>query len=245
MKIMSFNIQHGAIFEDPERKIDLRAFADYINAEKPDILGLNEVRGLGDGIPEPESINADRASQAKILASLTDMNYFFAPAIGDEKSLYGNALLTRFDIEKSEIFPIPSPDESLRLYHRNYENRCLLKSVLKVSGERMTVFVCHMGLNPDERLSAVQIICRELDRTEGKKILMGDFNMTPDNELLIPIYDRLSDTAVKIKGNMLTFPSDAPEIKIDYIFVSNDTDIRSAIIPEKYVSDHRVHIAEI
>ncbi len=244
MKIMTFNIQHGVVFDDPEKRIDLAAFADFINAEKPDIVGLNEVRCSSEGAPDPEDINEYNAPQAKILASLTDMNYRFAPAIESLNGLYGNALLTRFQIVESEIFPIPSPPENMRIFNR-YEDRCLLKSVIHTDEGDITVFVCHMGLNPQERLSAVETVCRELDRTEGKKILMGDFNMSPENELLTPIYDRLADTAVKIKGNFLTFPSDAPKVKIDYIFVSKDFEIISAAIPDKYVSDHRVHIAKI
>ena len=102
-----------------------------------------------------------------------------------------------------------------------------------------------MGLNVQERLRAVETVCRELERTVGKKILMGDFNMSPDNELLVPIFERLSDTAEKICGNGLTYPSDRPEVKIDYVFVSKDFNILSANIPERYISDHRVHTAQV
>jgi endonuclease/exonuclease/phosphatase family metal-dependent hydrolase len=245
MKIMTFNIQHCAMYDDPDRRIDIHAFAKYIKSENPDILSLNEVRG-----PKDESLwngNTDdyNAPQARILASLCEMNYYFAPAIEHtENGLYGNALLTKFRIGRSEIFPIPSPPKSERIFKR-YENRCLLKSEIFCGSGKITVFVCHMGLNVQERLRAVETVCRELDRTEGKKILMGDFNMSPDNELLVPIFERLSDTAEKICGNGLTYPSDRPEVKIDYVFVSKDFNILSANIPERYISDHRVHTAQV
>lgn len=244
MKIMTFNIQHGVVFDDPEKKIDLAAFADYINAVNPDILGINEIRGSKIDSEKIENINEYNAPQAKILASLTGMRYYFAPAIESKNGLYGNALLSRFDMGESTIIPIPSPPEDMRIFSR-YENRCLLKSRINTGSEEITVFVCHMGLNPQERLSAVEKICHELDSTEGKKILMGDFNMTPDNELLAPIYDRLVDTEIKMSGNILTFPSDSPERKIDYIFASRDLKIISAKVPDRYISDHRVIIAEI
>ncbi len=244
MKIMTFNIQHGVIFDDPEKRIDLAAFADYINEIKPDIVGLNEVRGIPENIPEPENINEINAPQAKTLASLTNMNYYFAPALYRDTWLYGNAILSRFDIVKSEVFPILSPKKDLRLYDR-YEDRCLLKATLSAGGEEINVFVCHMGLCPDECLGAVRIICRELDKTAGKKLLMGDFNATPTDRLLSPIFKRMNDAADKISGSSLTFPSNLPRIKIDYIFASKEFDIISAEIPESYVSDHRVHIAEI
>ncbi len=246
MKIMCFNIQHGAIFDDPERKINLRRFAEYIKEESPDVVGLCEVRGLSDGAAEPEEINAGFASQAKILASLTGMNYVFAPAIKlDGNGLYGNALLTRYTIAAHEVLPIPSPDQPSRIYARHYEDRCLLRAVLDTGEERITVLVCHMGLNPDERLAAVVRVCGALDAAEGRRILLGDFNMPPDCELLTPIAERLTDTAIKLAGQGMTFPSDAPEIKIDYIFASHDFEICSAKVAETYISDHRAYLAEL
>lgn len=242
MKIMTFNIQHGVVFDDPEKRIDLPAFAEYINSEKPDILGINEIRGPKPCAPK-QDINAYNAPQAQILASLTGMNYFFAPAIeSGEHGLYGNALLSRYEIGKSEVFPIPSPPVEMRYFSR-YESRCLLKSLVNTDEGEVSVFVCHMGLNPQERLAAVETVCRELDRTEGKKILMGDFNMAPDNELLAPIFERLADTSVMIGGDKSTFPSNAPSVKIDYVFVSRDIEVVSAEIPSKYISDHKIHTA--
>ena len=48
-------------------------------------------------------------------------------------------------------------------------------------------------------------------------VLMGDFNVQPDN----------------------------PTVKIDYIFVSKDLMVRSADILEMIASDHRPHVAII
>lgn len=74
---------------------------------------------------------------------------------------------------------------------------------------------------------------------------MGDFNVTPDSELLKPIYEKMVDTATLFNGEKLSWPSDKPTMKIDYIFVSPDIKIVSADIPEIVASDHRYHIAEI
>ena len=76
-------------------------------------------------------------------------------------------------------------------------------------------------------------------------MLMGDFNMQPDNELLNPIREKLYDTANKFDEPKLSFPSDNPEIKIDYIFTSNDLNVISADIPAIVSSDHRPHLATI
>lgn len=46
-------------------------------------------------------------------------------------------------------------------------------------------------------------------------------------------------------GELRSFPSDVPEIKIDYIFTSPDIKALAADIPADIVSDHRPHIAVI
>ena len=74
---------------------------------------------------------------------------------------------------------------------------------------------------------------------------MGDFNVTPDDEVLAPIRERLRDTADLFTEEKLSYPSDAPEKKIDYIFVTPDIEVIGADIPEIVASDHRPHIAEI
>ena len=74
---------------------------------------------------------------------------------------------------------------------------------------------------------------------------MGDFNVTPDNPVLNPIKEKMKDASVGFCENTPTWPSDKPEIKIDYIFVSNDLKVEWACIPEIIASDHRVHFAKI
>jgi endonuclease/exonuclease/phosphatase family metal-dependent hydrolase len=74
---------------------------------------------------------------------------------------------------------------------------------------------------------------------------MGDFNMEPDNPILNPIMHRLYDTAQNFPASKMSFPSDAPKVKIDYIFVSKDLNVQCADIPEIVSSDHRPHVATI
>jgi endonuclease/exonuclease/phosphatase family metal-dependent hydrolase len=44
---------------------------------------------------------------------------------------------------------------------------------------------------------------------------------------------------------LLTFPSDAPKIKLDYVFVSKDIKVKSVAVPTDIVSDHFPFVAEI
>ena len=103
--------------------------------------------------------------------------------------------------------------------------------------------VSHFGLNPDEQKNAVCAVIENI--SEKSCVLMGDFNMEPENEILKPIKQRLSDTADKFDCAKLSFPSDAPRTKIDYIFTTDDITVCSADIPAIISSDHRPHIATI
>lgn len=76
-------------------------------------------------------------------------------------------------------------------------------------------------------------------------MLMGDFNLTPEDETIAPIRKVMKDTAENFNEAKLSFPSDKPDRKIDYIFVSPDIKVTSADIPPIVASDHRPHLATI
>jgi endonuclease/exonuclease/phosphatase family metal-dependent hydrolase len=74
---------------------------------------------------------------------------------------------------------------------------------------------------------------------------MGDFNVLPEDLVLSPIRAKMTDASDVIIGSKLSFPSDKPDRKIDYVFVSRDINVISAEIPAIVASDHRPHTADI
>lgn len=228
MKIMSFNTQHCLNFLS--NKIDFDAVASAIRELNPDIVGFNEMRDEGPDI--------EYEKQTAILSELTGMKYhYFAKAIefGDGNP-YGNSFISKLPIISAKTILVPDPNPKTGTGY--YETRCLLKAVLEGG---ITVLVIHFGLNEDEQKNAVDTILKNLE--DEKCILMGDFNARPDNEILKPIRERMKDTAECFDKPLLSFPSDNPKVKIDYIFVSNDIEVITADIPEVIVSDHRPHTA--
>ena len=229
MKIMSFNTQHCQNFIT--KQIDFEIMAKAIKDLDAEIVGLNEMRGSG---PHPEF-----TAQTEKLASLTGMNYFyFAPAINLVQGPYGNGFISKLKIVSAKVIPVPDPKE--KQYDGYYETRCLLKAKLE---NGLTVMVIHFGLNPDEQENAVKTVLENLENE--KCVLMGDFNVKPDNSVLKPIYAKMKDTSTAFLGERFSFPSDNPNRKIDYIFVTPDVEVISADIPPIIASDHRPHIAEI
>jgi len=231
MKIMTFNTQHCQSYLS--KKIDYEIMADAIKRESPDIVCLNEMRDAG----EHEGFD----SQTKILSKLCGMEHFyFAKAIEvyADSSPYGNALLSKSKILKAETIAIPDPETRNGTWH--YESRCILKARLECG---LTVLCVHIGLNPEEKENAVKTILKNLE--DERCILAGDFNIRPDDDILLPIRERMQDAAKMFSEPLLSFPSDVPTRKIDYVFATPDIKIISADIPATVASDHRPHTAEI
>ena len=229
MKLMSFNTQHCLNYT--EQFVDFEKMAWAIDTLDADIVGLNEMFDEGH--------DAKFGAQTRKLSELTELkNHFFAKAIDDECGPYGNGILSRYKIVSAKSIKIPDPEP--RRYNGFYETRCILKAELE---NGLLVLVTHFGLNPDEQENAVLTL---LDHIRDEKcILMGDFNVAPDNTVLNPIRERMVDTGAGFDASKMSWPSDKPQIKIDYIFVSPDIEVISADIPEVIASDHRPHVAEI
>lgn len=234
LRVLTFNIQHCHPYVQKEwDEIDFALFADVIRCFDADIVGLNEVRGEG----ESPSYRA----QAQILADSLGYHAFFAPAIEVPRGgPYGNAILSKLPPVKTEIVPIPDPEKDPN--RSWYESRCVAKAVYPI-GSGVTMLTTHFGLNPDEAKNAAATVCAEVKKTETPVILTGDFNLKPEDPILTPIRALLSDTADAFSRPQLSYPSDVPREKIDYIFTSPTVKTAFAAIPPVVASDHRPYFA--
>ena len=235
MKIMTFNTQHcldyKTFLRDKVESINFEVMADAIKAVSPDVVGLQEIRGVG-----TSELYTDQTGR---LAALSEMPYsFFAKAIDFKDGPYGNALLSKIPIISAEVITIPDPE--VKTGDLWYETRCVLKARLEGG---ITVLVTHVGLNRDEKENAIKTILESLE--DEKCILMGDFNLQPNDPLIAAVKDRMKDTADLFSEPLLSCPSDVPNKKIDYVFVSRDVEVTDADIPAIVASDHRPHIATV
>lgn len=232
LKIMTFNTQHCKNFIT--KKIDYENVINMIKKYNPDIIGLNEIYGKG----------YDRniqASQADEIAR--DLGYYsyFGKATRLLFKPYGNAILSKYPILNAGIIKIPYP--IIRKGTNYYERRSIIKANININNETITIFVTHLGLNKDEQQNGIKTLLENIDNKNT--IIMGDFNVSPDNILLKQVKDITTDAASKFSTELFSFPSNNPHIKYDYIFTSKDINIISADIPNEMVSDHRPHIAQI
>lgn len=238
MKLLaaSYNIQHGIYFpaflENGDRSARLDYICEFLNEKKPDILGINEIYGEG-------SVFGNQPCE---IADSLGCHYAFAKAIETKNGAYGNALISRFPITSIRVTEIKTDPESIKPPKLFHEDRALLTAELDVNGSPLTVMVCHFGLNTEEAAAAVNAVKAELEGIKTPVILMGDFNQTPNGAQISALKERLTDTAL---GEPLTFPSNKPEMKIDYIFVSGDITAEKSWVENAVISDHRPVFAQL
>lgn len=233
--IASYNVQ--SFFGDEKRTLgpDSSHCARVIREYNPAFVGLNEVRS-GEGYElQPQSVG-------KIAGY---PYYYYAPILNIGQSMYGNAVISKYPAKNCEIFPIDMVKNELRKDGVYYEPRCILKAEIEVLGG-LTVYISHFGLKDTEHENAVKKLLEIMPENPQKTVLMGDFNMCPDNEILAPIRNILKDSAEGYdEQSLLTWPSGVAERKIDYIFVSKDLKVNKTFVSEKIGSDHKMILTEI
>lgn len=235
MKILTFNIQSCKDYIKQE--FNYKICGDLIKEIDADIVGLNEVTNGYHPEKGPRYFK-----QAETLAKYCGYPYFyFGEAIKiHDISPYGNAVLSKTPIEEIELIKVQDPIHDEDCY---YESRAIIKCEIK----GICFIITHMGLARGERINTVKEIIALTKKETKPIILLGDFNMEPDSEIIKPLYEYFFDTTDLIKGNIKTFPSLNPNTKIDYIMIKKDTHIiiKEVKVIEKVASDHFPLLLEI
>ncbi|WP_157986316.1 endonuclease/exonuclease/phosphatase family protein [Chitinophaga alhagiae] len=239
VKVMTFNI-YGARASSGT-PADLAVLAKIINDEKPDLVALQEV-----------DVHTQRTGkdmhQAKDLAALTGMEWFFAKAIDQGGGEYGDAVLSKLPIKSSKRYALPVAP--------NVSGEFRSVAMIKVNKEGKDFYFASTHLDhlqqEDSRILQAQELKKIVTALDLPVVMGGDFNALPE-----------SQTIGILKGFMnlgclqqcpLTFPSDKPNRTIDYImtaptgkFTVTFYNAITGYHAEKkvYSSDHRPVVANI
>jgi endonuclease/exonuclease/phosphatase family metal-dependent hydrolase len=263
---MTYNIKSGRYHPD-----GLEAIARVIEAQSPDILGLQEV---DEGMRRTQA-----AAQADWLTRRLRMRGLFAPAMSHDEGQYGLALLTRWPIVSHLRQPLYQPvyaDAAARPRHDS-EPRVMLGAKLAlalpapaqrqpatqapVTGRpALAVTVTHLGLTSDQRAVQVRELAAFARASAGElpALILGDFNCLPDAPELAPLREHFREACAvsHIAGaQRCTFPSgphgartaDGWRGAIDYIWLSPHIRILSARVPADLscASDHQPLVVEL
>ncbi len=225
LRVMTYNIQHGA---GADSKIDLLRTAEAINHEHPDIVALQEVdRGVA---------RTDRRDLPAELAALTGMTSYFSNNFHFQGGEYGNAVLTR----------LPILQETNSHYHmiRPNEQRGIIQMILDAHGRKILFMTTHIDYRRDdaERILNVGEIQKLPDQYPGLPVILcGDFNDHPGSQVHRAMKEKFTDTwEIVGKGDGLTYASNKPAKRIDYIWISPGEAIvpLKAWVPQTQASDH-------
>jgi endonuclease/exonuclease/phosphatase family metal-dependent hydrolase len=234
LKVMTYNIHHGNPPSHAEGFIDLPAIARVINDAAVDLVALQEV-----------DVNTERSGkgihQAKELARLTGMYYFFSKAIDHQGGDYGVAVLSKFPIIGSLRLPLPLPDGV------KGEPRTLAAIKVKVGTKKNIWFAStHLDLKSETRLFQSDLIVKRFAKSKHPLILAGDFNAKPDSREIAFLDKTFTRTC--ILDCQPTSPNINPRNTIDYIMFTHPKKIRStntSVIHETYASDHLPVVADL
>lgn len=232
IRVMTYNIHHC---NPPSAgtKIDVPAIARVITTEKPDLVALQEV-----------DVHTERSGkelhQARELARLTGMRFFFAKAIDHQGGDYGVAVLSRFPILDSTRFILPV-DPAI-----GGETRTIAAiTVEPANGKRLIFASTHLDLKEPNRLSQSERIVDGFKASALPMILAGDFNALPDSRVM----QYLGQHYVRSCQNCQpTIPVDKPNRAIDFVLYKPGGRIKSrstSVINETYASDHLPVVAEL
>ncbi len=227
---------------------NLAAIAEVIRDSGAAIVLLQEVDR---GVERTGGID-----EAALLAQHLAMDHAFAPAIEHQGGHYGIAILASGEILDQQVHLLFRPDHSethpeLPVYFS--EQRVAQVARVRVGESEVTVINTHLGLTQEQRdhqLEQLAHIAREaID--PGPVILGGDLNCEPDALELSPLrallrdcYHRFEDERGLLRNipirDRLTFPADAPNRCIDYLFISgHQLDVIETEVLETTASDHR------
>ncbi|PWD98888.1 endonuclease/exonuclease/phosphatase family protein [Marinilabilia rubra] len=230
LKVMTFNIYHGEQNYNPG-KSNLEEVAKVINRYKPDFVALQEVdsmtnrsAGLNEGTP---------FNQVAKLAEMTGMYGYFGKAIDFSNGGYGEGILSKEELSyKVHELHIPEGGEGRALIQVKYQ---------KSNGETIIFAGTHLCHQFDKnRKAQSKAICQIYKHSDAAVILGGDFNFQPGTKPY-KILAKCFDDAAKIKGNPEnTIPFHAPEQRIDYIFISQNTNwiVKDVKVIRNNASDH-------
>lgn len=215
IKVMTYNIHRGI---NKDNKLDLDGIAEVIKSSGADIIALQEV--------ERFSVRTGFRDQIEYIADKLSMQYAYGKSINILNGQYGNAILSKFPIIEYKMNRLPSQGEQ----------RTILKAGLNVNGNSISFYSTHLGLSQSERDLQVQEIVR-LVEDDNRFIIAGDFNSEVDK--LKGIFEKCRDSAsIGDNGGRATFEENGLSGRIDYIFVSNNFDVKEYDVLESDASDH-------
>lgn len=208
LRIMSYNIYHG---ENPYQRgtSNMGDVTALIKMIKPDFLALQEVDSM---TLRTAGFAGSKLDLTDIWAKSSGMNGFFAKAIDFSEGGYGEAVLVRQNaVFESVSLPTPMGGEgrSMAVAHVEFED-----------GRKITFAGTHLCHEFEEnRTAQVKGIKDYFKGYSHPVVVVGDFNFEPLEGGYALMSEDFLDAAKVFGETKNTYPTDQPNIRIDYIWL--------------------------
>ena len=228
VKILSFNILHG---ETTKGDFDFDAIAKVIIDTDPDLVALHEV-----DFKTNRAKNYDLATE---LGWRVKMAPIFGRAMYYDGGEYGEAILSKYTFLNFRNVALPhSPGNEPRV--------AIEITTVISSGDTIAFVGTHLDHLRDEkdRVDQVKKINEVFSINKYPTILAGDLNAKPKSNP-INILEEIWGVSYDKTNPKPTFPSDNPEIKIDYVIFYPKNKwkvIETQVIQDSIASDHCAYL---
>ena len=247
LKVMTYNIRLDVASDGENAWAKRKDFLiSQINFYEPTFFGVQEARPN-----QMLDINSNLTNYSFIGQGRDGKN------IGEYSAIFFDSTKVSFTNENT-FWLSETPEKISKGWDAAYPRICTygLMSVLS-SDEKIWVFNTHLDHKGNEaQLNGIQLIEAEIKKVNTKNypvILMGDFNVTPESELISKLKINFNDAkelaGVNAFGQQGTFNGfkfqDSIKNRIDYIFISKKANInlkKYGVLSDskdlKYPSDH-------
>jgi endonuclease/exonuclease/phosphatase family metal-dependent hydrolase len=248
VKVMTFNIQHGI---DASGKFNLQRAIDTIAKIQPDVVGLQEVtrnHPYYDCADQPAKIAEGLQAATGRAWSVVYEQEWFTPNVecrdsgrGDGKETEGLAFLSPAPLGATTMVPLPA-------------SRIALTAKPQALGG-LPVTVTHLASgknNGPARGKEVEALVKFTDKFGPSQLVLGDFNLKPEDSELQPMLTMFRDvwTEGKRAGSTIGGDGTHGDKRIDFIFLKGDAlqlvdveTVETAGWFGKAASDHRPLVA--
>ncbi|MGX5817225.1 endonuclease/exonuclease/phosphatase family protein [Chitinophaga lutea] len=236
LRLMQYNMRHG---EGTDGVVNLQRIADVIRASKAQVVVLNEI----DRNYDPRSNYVD---QLAWLASELGMYYEFQKttwkspiaASGNKERQFGHGVLSKY--------PIGDSSQQGRWIYADYSTHYmgLLKVRISVNANPLYVYITNLGSTAAERLSQAQEMMSYVTPPNHTwKVIAGTISDIPGSAPVGEITASFTD--VFSGQTAYTYPANAPDRRVDYIFVKSPVAASNASVISSLASTHLPIICDI
>ncbi len=229
IKVLTFNILHGATMNGDG---NLDVIAQVILDLNPDLVALQEV--------DVRTGRVGGRDLATDLGQRTRLHPLFARAMVFDGGEYGVGILSRYSFQSTRARALPFTGEN--------EPRAALEAVVELPCGQLLAFIAtHLdNASAEDRAAQARMVNQEFGKGTLPRLLAGDFNATPESEAITILKEAWTPTdGIDAPP---TFPSNKPEIKIDYVFFApQDRWVvkETQVIENTVASDHFALLATL